>query len=360
MAFRDIIQDLSESRGTGTYKVPKWAIAGAGVIALGVGIITSVHTLDSTEGGVKYNKWFGGKEVLSPGQMYIIPPLMYDVYRIDVGFQHIEMKNHMKIGKDEKTVDNRLIFKTKDGNDIATDVTVSWMVDAQHPYRAIENAGQSIDELSEKVVNAISRSNPRDWYGALSTREFSDAGRRKFASENTAKQLTTILQPYGIIVSTVQTGDFEFLNEDFKKLVQRMKVAEGKLPTVRSGIKAQDQENLRMLNDAEGIKNQKTAEADGYLAGVKVVADSYFTAQQNNAAGLLAEGRNIAAAIKKEREAAASGAGEANLRMRIAQNTKDIPKVMFPQCADGNALTIQNQRDYLNMLGLLDATKEKP
>ena len=85
------------------------------------------HATEVTEVGVKFNKITGSTEVEPAGATYFFMPIINDWTKYDVSTQSLIMTARVAEGDRDKKDDLR--FKTRDGNDIETDVTVRWRID---------------------------------------------------------------------------------------------------------------------------------------------------------------------------------------------------------------------------------------
>src|SRR5258708_23402663 len=89
------------------------------------------HTTQATEVGVRFNKITQSTETSDPGATYFFAPIINDWATYDTSTQNLVMSAKATEG-DRKEKDD-LRFKTRDGNDIETAVTVRWPLD---PTRA--------------------------------------------------------------------------------------------------------------------------------------------------------------------------------------------------------------------------------
>src|SRR5437764_9128940 len=84
--------------------------------------LSSYHSTDSTEVGVRTIKCLGKKgvenKVYQPGAAYFFVPIFNEWDTFDTRLQVVEMKGN-----------NQLVIKTRDGNDLFVDVTFSYHID---------------------------------------------------------------------------------------------------------------------------------------------------------------------------------------------------------------------------------------
>src|SRR6266849_11209027 len=89
------------------------------------------HTTQATEVGVRFNKITQSTETSDPGATYFFAPIINDWATYDTSTQNLVMS--AKVAEGDRKEKDDLRFKTRDGNDIETDVAVRWRID---PTRA--------------------------------------------------------------------------------------------------------------------------------------------------------------------------------------------------------------------------------
>ncbi len=317
------------------------AIVVIGFIVFGA---SSYRSTDSTEVGVRTVKWFGKRGVVDrvyqPGAAYFIFPIFNDWNTFDTRLQVIEMK-----GPDQ------LIFKTKDGNDIFMDITFSYRIEPNKaPYIRQFVAGND-EELREKIFKTVARSRTRDFFGELSTEEFTRTEDRNVEVERAKIGLQQIFDDYGIIVERVAVMDYRF-DPDYQKVITEKKIAEAKTLEIRAQIEAQREMNKKNLNDAGGQVRALMAAAVGRYSNTVSAADAYFDQKKMIAEAILREGTNTAQAIVKQREAMGSAGGETQIQLAIATNLLGKRIIMIPS---GNAVNFQT----LDLNKMLDSLLKK-
>src|SRR6266849_5264517 len=82
------------------------------------------HHTSATQVGVRFNKMTGSVERADPGATYFFAPFVNDWKTFDVSTQNLVMTAQSDTG--DRSGKDDLRFKTRDGNDIETDVTVRW------------------------------------------------------------------------------------------------------------------------------------------------------------------------------------------------------------------------------------------
>ena len=110
----------------------------------------SPHTTGATEVGVKFNKVTHSTEIAQPGATYFFAPFINDWTTFDTSTQNLVMSAKGAEG-DRKEKDD-LRFKTRDGNDSETDVTVRWRIDPTRAASIWETVASTTEMLKERVV----------------------------------------------------------------------------------------------------------------------------------------------------------------------------------------------------------------
>ena len=113
------------------------------------------HTTGATEVGVKFNKITSSVEVMQPGANYFFMPVVNDWKRYDISLRNLVMTAQTDSGDRQGKDDLR--FKTRDGNDIETDVTVRWRIDpskAADIWRSVAPTTESLKLLRATTTSS--------------------------------------------------------------------------------------------------------------------------------------------------------------------------------------------------------------
>jgi regulator of protease activity HflC (stomatin/prohibitin superfamily) len=292
----------------------------------------SYHSTDSTEVGVRTVKWLGKRgvedKVYQPGAAYFFMPIFNDWDTFDTRLQVVEMKGP-----------NQLTFKTKDGNDLFVDVTFSYRIDPKKTPYIRQYVAHNDSELREKVFKTVARSRTRDFFGTLSTDEFTRTEDRNKAVSLAEVGLQKIYSEYGIILERLAVMDYRF-DPDYLKVITDKKIAEAKTLEVRAQIEAQREANKRMLNEAEGQVKALIASSLGRYSNTLSSADAEVDQNRILAEATLTEGTNSSLAIIKQREAIASAGGETQIQLAFATNLLHKRIVMIPSGGGINLQTL--------------------
>src|SRR5687768_2499277 len=113
------------------------------------------HTTAATEVGVRFNKITRATEIAPPGATYFFTPVVNDWTKFDVSTQNLIMS--AKVAEGERREKDDLRFKTRDGNDIETDVTVRWRIDPTKAAQIWQLVAPSTKQLKERLLRPQAR-----------------------------------------------------------------------------------------------------------------------------------------------------------------------------------------------------------
>jgi len=323
------------------------AIAGLALTVLLLAGCTP-HTTEATEVGVKFNKLTHSFEVKDPGANYFFVPIVNDWKTYDISLRNLVMTADTSSGDRQGKDDLR--FKTRDGNDIETDVTVRWRIDRTKVGSLWQKVGPSTDAVQERLVRPQARAYIRDVLNLLNSEDFYNPTKR-FAAANAATQrLGEHLQGDGVIVEQVLLGDFSF-KPDYQRLINARKEAEKTAEKLEAEILATQEENQANLQAKIAELTEGLTQAQGNFEQAKRNADAYLVQRQQGAQAVLAEKTAVAEGIRKERAALNSSAGDAyvNLQLIEALQKKEIRQI--PKLPNGNVIIDGNK--LLQQLGVI-------
>lgn len=324
--------------------------AAAALLAIGC----TPHTTQATQVGVRFNKITGSTEVADPGATYFFAPLVNDWSTYDVSTQNLIMSAKTAEG-DRKEKDD-LRFKTRDGNDIETDVTVRWRIDPTKAAYVWKVVAPSTDNVKDRLVRPAARAYVRDVLNRLDSEEFYNPDLRFAAASDATKQLAGELRPFGIIVEQVILGDFSFKPE-YQGLINKRKEAEKQAEKLEAEILATTEANKANLQTKTAELTSLLTQAQGGLEQTKRAADAYVVRRQQEAQATLAEKSAIAQGIRKERAALNGSAGDAYVSLQLidALQKKEIRQI--PKLPNGNVIIDGNK--LLQQLGVIQYQQAK-
>ena len=328
-----------------THRLPLLA---AGLLLAGTLAGCAPHTTEATEVGVKFNKITSSVEIMAPGANYFFLPVVNDWKKYDISLRNLVMTAQVNSG-DRRGKDD-LRFKTRDGNDIETDVTIRWRIDPTQVGRIWKFVAPSTDEVQSRLVRPQARAYVRDVLNRLNSEDFYNPTLRFAAANDATRILGDHLRPYGVIVEQVILGNFQFKPE-YQRLINARKEAEKTAEKLEAEIiatRAGNQANLQ--SKVAGLTEQLTR-AQGNFEQAQRNADAYLVQRQQGAQALLAEKTAQAEGIRKERSALNGSAGDAyvNLQLIDALQKKEIRQI--PRLPNGNVIIDGNK--LLQQLGVI-------
>lgn len=307
------------------------------------------HTTGATEVGVRFNKITRSTEVAQPGATYFFTPIVNDWTKFDVSTQTLLMT--AKAVKGQSNEKDDLVFKTRDGNDIETDVNVRWRIDPSKSATIWQTVARSSTDIESRLVRPQARAYVRDVLNRLDSEEFYNPDLRFRAATDATGLLADHLQPYGVIVEQVILGDFSF-KPDYQNLINKRKEAEKQAEKLEAQILATQEESQAKLQSKVSELTEQLTRAEGELEQARRAADAYLVQRQQEAQAVLAEYEAHAQGIRKERAALVGSAGDAYVSLQLidALQKKEIRQI--PKLPGGNVIIDGNK--LLQQLGIVN------
>jgi regulator of protease activity HflC (stomatin/prohibitin superfamily) len=312
------------------------------------------HTTEATEVGVRFNKITRATEVMQPGATYFFTPVINDWTKYDVSTQSLIMA-HKTTGGDRAEKDD-LRFKTRDGNDIETDVTVRWRIDPSKAPQIWQTSAPSTTTLKERIVRPQGRTYVRDVLNRLDSEEYYNPDLRFKAANDATRILGAHLAPYGIIIEQVILGDFSF-KPDYQTLINQRKEAEKQAEKLEAQILATQEANQANLQTKISELTEQLTRAEGELEQAKRAADAYLGRRGQEAQAVLAEKSAVAEGIRKERAALNGSAGDAYVSLQLIEALQKKEIRQIPKLPNGNVIIDGNK--LLQQLGVMRTIQQQ-
>ena len=312
------------------------------------------HTTGATEVGVRLNKITRAKEVAEPGATYFFAPIINDWATFDTSTQSLIMT--AKATEGDRGEKDDLRFKTRDGNDIETDVTIRWRIDPAKAAYIWQVVAPSTRGIKERVGRPNARAYVRDFLNRLDSEEYYNPDLRFGAARDATNVLAVQLKPYGIIVENVILGDFSF-KPDYQKLINQRKEAEKQAEKLEAQILATQESNKANLQSKVAELTGLLTQSQGALEQTKRNADAYLVRRQQEAQATIAERTSAAEGIRKERAALNGSAGDAYVSLQLidALQKKEIRQI--PKLPSGNVIIDGNK--LLQQLGVIQYVQQQ-
>jgi regulator of protease activity HflC (stomatin/prohibitin superfamily) len=312
------------------------------------------HTTGATQVGVRFNKFTRSTEIANPGATYFFTPFLNDWTTFDTSTQNLIMSAKAESG-DRKEKDD-LRFKTRDGNDIETDVTVRWRIDPSKTPDIWRAVAPTTKAIKERLVRPEARAYVRDVLNRLDSEEYYNPDLRFAAANDATKVLADVLKPYGIIVEQVILGDFSFKPE-YQGLINKRKEAEKQAEKLEAEILATQEKNKAIVQSRVAELTELLTRAEGELEQAKRAADAYMVRKQQEAQATLAEKNAVAQGVRKERAALNGSAGDAYVSLQLIEALQKKEIRQIPKLPNGNVIIDGNK--LLQQLGVIQYTQQQ-
>ncbi len=320
----------------------KLTIAIALIVAVASLTGCTPHTTEATEVGVIFNKFTRKTALADPGATYFFIPFLNEWRTFDISTQNLVMA--AQTGEESGPKDD-LRFKTRDGNDIETDITVRWKIDPQKAAYVWEFVAPDSRAVRERLVRPMARSYVRDVLNELDSEQFYEPKLRFEAATKATALMAEKLEPYGVVIEQVIIGNFSFKSE-YQNLINQKKESEKNAERLEAEIIATKEANKANLQKQVAQLTEKLTTAEGELERAKTAADAYLVRRQQEAKATLAEKTAAAEGIRQERAALNSSAGDAYVTLQLIEALKkkeirQIPQLPGNVIVDGNKLLQQ-------------------
>lgn len=312
------------------------------------------HTTGATQVGVRFNKITHATETAEPGATYFFAPIVNDWATFDTSTQNLIMSAKVVEG-DRKEKDD-LRFKTRDGNDIETDVTVRWRIDPSRAAHIWQSVAPDTASLKERIVRPQARTYVRDVLNRLDSEEYYNPDLRFAAASDATKVLATQLRQYGIVVENVLLGDFSF-KPDYQALINKRKEAEKQAEKLEAQILATLESNKANLQQKTAELTEQLTKTQGDFEQAKRAADAYLVRRNQEAQATLTEKNALAQGVRRERAALNGSAGDAYVSLQLIEALQKKEIRQIPKLPNGNVIIDGNK--LLQQLGVIQYAAEK-
>jgi regulator of protease activity HflC (stomatin/prohibitin superfamily) len=317
------------------------------VIILAAGT-AACGTTSSTEIGVRTSMFGvlekrGATQVYQPGGVYFVMPLVNTWHTLPISQQNLIMSANP--GEGGRPVPDDITFKTKDGNNIHIDVNLMWHVDREKAPLLVQQVGQSIHEITERLVRPVSRSVIRDVFNEISSEEYYHVTKKTEMAHKAQVKLEAELKPYGVIIDLLQVQQHRF-DAEYQAAINAQKQAEA---DVQKLIEQQKNMEVQKKSELEGKRaqwNRQLEEAMGEAGRTRNEADAYYQTKTNEAQAVLAKAEAEAEGVRKEAAALSKMGGDAYVKMQVAQRLSQKRIVLVP----GTNVSTMDVNEMVNFL----------
>ncbi|HMU37634.1 MAG TPA: SPFH domain-containing protein [Pseudomonadota bacterium] len=331
-------------------KTAGWSLLLLPLFLLQIGCTT--YSTESTQVGVRTRKWFSPgieRRIYEPGATYLFFPFQSDWVTFDIMTQKLEMSSSKNRG--DRPGDDAIVLKSRDGNDISIDVTVTWRIDPLKAPDILARGAASTEEIKEELVRPACRAYVRDAFNELHSEEFFERKKLLEKANKAKAKLTKELEAEGIILEDVMPGEQRF-NTEYERVIHDRKIAEQNAERLKSEAQAAEAEQTRQLEKARGDVQSQIAEAKGRVERIRISADRALYENERTAKALLAEATARAKGIEKQNRAMAGTGGRTAVKLRIADALAGKPILIVPSATGTNL-------QKLDMTRILEAVMAK-
>lgn len=309
------------------------------------------YSTDSTEVGVHVNLVTGlDSEVYPPGGTYFFAPFITDWYTFSTQAQTLKMTAALDANEGDSRDD--LEFKTKDGNDVAVDVTVIYRIIPTRAQALLQRVAVSDADLKDRILRPLARSIVRDVLNELSSEDIY-AGKKFEAADRARLALNAALEAYGVQCDNVILADHRF-HERYQKAINDKKINDQLVNTNRSKSENIKREWEAKLEAAKGQVERTIAEEQGKSQQMKLDADAYYVRREKEAEAIVAEKAANAQAIREMNEALSGSGGRVMVKRKIAETLKGKRIVALPGGQGGVGVQKLDLNALISAYGLAD------
>ncbi|MGR3173737.1 MAG: SPFH domain-containing protein [Candidatus Scalindua sp.] len=241
-------------------------------------------------------------------------PFIQDLYVLDKSEQSAPMTS-ANISA-EYPQGNPVILKTRDGGDVSLDLIIQYRLISKMAGKIVQNTGTG-DVFKEKWIWDYAKTICRYKFGELEIGEFPEAEKRRLKAEEAKKELDRLLNPHGILLTSLNLIDYRYYREYAEKIQER-RLADKEIDEQKSRAKASEKNQERVITEETkkldvaisrfgGQLYNMEIEAKAKAADIKQKGIAYKLKAEFDADAEFEKLRNAAVAILAVREAEAAG-----------------------------------------------------
>ena len=241
-------------------------------------------------------------------------PFIQDLYVLDKSEQSAPMTS-ANISA-EYPQGNPVILKTRDGGDVSLDLIIQYRLISKMADKIVQNTGTG-DVFKEKWIWDYAKTICRYKFGELEIGEFPEAEKRRLKAEEAKKELDRLLNPHGILLTSLNLIDYRYYREYAEKIQER-RLADKEVDEQKSRAKAAEKNQERVITEETkkldvaisrfgGQLYNMEIEAKAKAAAIKQKGIAYKLKAEFDADAEFEKLRNAAVAILAVREAEAAG-----------------------------------------------------
>jgi regulator of protease activity HflC (stomatin/prohibitin superfamily) len=222
---------------------------------------------------------------------------------------------------------------------------VAWHVNAKDAPKLISHVGQSVFEIKERLLRPVSRSVIRDVFNEISSEEYYHVTVKNETAAKAKAQLTSALEPWGIIVDQLQVQQHRF-DSEYQGAINAQKQAEADVQMLQEQQKNIEVQKKSELEAKRSQWNKALEEAMGEAGRTRNDADAYYQTKTNEAQAVIARAQAEAEGVRKEAEALSKMGGDAYVKMQVAQRLSKKRILIVP----GSNVSTMDVNQMVNFL----------
>lgn len=338
-------KDFDLGRGN---RIPAKYLITAGIIVafiLIIGIIgrqkLSWQYIHPDQVGIIVNNLTGSIKVIKQAGAKLYFPFVQDIYLLDKSEQTMDMSSANITPEMPKG--NPVEIKTIDGGDVNLDLSVHYRLIPDMTGKIIQDSGPG-DAYKIKWVYDYARTICRYTFGELTIDEFPDTHKRDLKAEKAMEELNELLEPHGVLITSVNLHDFRYYREYAERIHER-RLADKEVEEQLSRAKAASENQKKVIIEEQKKKNVEIArfkgeltkkeieteaetekirhEADTYLLKTKIEADAEYEKLARESEAILATKTAEAEGIASLRKALEGEGGRNLVKMEYAKRLRE-------------------------------------
>jgi hypothetical protein len=328
-----------------------------------------IYKMESTQVGVRFRnlpRFMGGgvsSRLMHPGQMVVVMP--WDtVYRFTTSVQEVSW------GPGRLHPDY-ISTRARDGNEVAVSVTVRYQLATE--VEALRNMVENVstnDAGVQDIVGVVVRADIRHYLNELSTAEFIKPEEKVKTIDRTKAAIQSRLEKYGIKVVSFNLETYKFerirpdgsVDDSYQDKLDDINRMREETNLERARIATIVEQKKRRYNEVQAQVNRVVQEAEGSKQQAKLRGDSYLVAKKNEAEQILGSGKAEVAGTVERINALDGPGGKAILKLDIARQLQRNQAKFFVlnEGSQGQGLSVRrtDTNEILRQLGIQDATSE--
>jgi hypothetical protein len=304
--------------------------------------------IQADEVAVIINNVTGNIKTIDRAGAVVYYPFIQDLYILDKSEQAAPMTS-ANISADYPQ-GNPVILKTLDGGDVSLDLVLQYRLISKIADKIVQNTGIG-DVFKEKWIWDYAKTICRYEFGELLIDEFPDAEKRNAKTKEASKELDRLLNPHGIIMTSLNFIDYRYYREYAEKIQER-RIADKEVEEQRSMGKAAKENQERVITeetkkldvaisrfggelynmeiDAKAQAEKIKQEGVAYLLKAKLDADADYERLKKEAEAILAVREAEAAGVLALRDALEGEGGRNLVKLEYAKRLREAKIIGTP------------------------------